>query len=174
MSGRINTYSPIDVVVIIQQKATGVVHQVSGFADDSQINIERGQDTWKKYVGVDNDTTRTYSADESGMATLSLAQTSSSNDVLYNLYNYDKNTRNGQGLFSVTIKDASGRSIMFAKSAWIGVVPNQQFGADVNTRDWVIHCASMVDIIGGNGLFTAGDASNIEKLGGTVASEWIQ
>jgi len=172
MSGRINTLSPRDVVVVINHSLIGA-YEVSGFAEDSNINIERGAETWTKYVGIDNDTTRVYHADESGMITVSLAQSSGSNDVLYALYNYDRKTRNGQGLFTVTVKDSSGRSITHANSAWIAVVPNQQSGAEVNTRDWVINCAAMLNQLGGNGLLSADEVTAIEALGGNVASEWI-
>ena len=172
-STRTSTYSPIDVTVVISQESTGLVHICSGFAEDSHINVEREMDTYQHYTGVDNTATRIYSANTSGKVTLSLQQSSASNDVLSALYNYDKQYRGtNKGLFTLTVKDGSGRSIMFAQEAYVGVVPNQQFGSGMNTRDWVLHCTQMDNAIGGNSLVSPEDAANIDLLGGNLATEW--
>lgn len=169
---RTSTLSPIDVTVVISQQSTGVVHIVSGYMEDSHINIERSKDTYTSYTGVDNVTTRIHSADTSAKVTLSLQQSSASNDVLSQLYVNDKNSRNSSGLFAVTIKDGSGRSVYFSQESWIGVVPNSQFGSGMNGREWVIHSARMDSNIGGNSLVSVEDASVIDKLGGNLSAEW--
>ena len=38
-STRTSTYSPIDVSVVISHPATGMIHTIAGYADDSFINI---------------------------------------------------------------------------------------------------------------------------------------
>lgn len=172
-STRTSTYSPIDVSVVLAHQASGMVHIVSGFAEDSFVNIERAKDTYDHYTGVDNTATRIYSANTSGKVTLGLQQSSASNDVLTALYNYDKQYRGtSKGLFSITVKDGSGRSIMFAQEAYVGIVPNQQFGSGMNTREWVINCTQMGDTIGGNSLVSPEDAANVDQLGGNLANEW--
>ena len=172
-STRTSTYSPIDVTVVISQESSGLYHVISGFAEDSHVNIEREKETYQHYTGVDNTATRIYSANTSGKVTCSLQQSSASNDVLSALYNYDKQYRGtSKGLFSVTVKDGSGRSIMFAQEAYVGVVPNQQYGSGMNTRDWVLHCTQMDDMIGGNSLVSPEDSAAIDKVGGNLADEW--
>lgn len=171
-TNRTSTLSPSDVTVVISQESTGIVHIISGYAEDSHINIERAVDTYDSYTGVDNVTTRIHKANTSAKVTLGLTQTSASNDVLSQMYINDKNSRNNKGLFSITVKDGSGRSVYFAQEAWIGVVPNSQFGVGMNTREWVIHCARMDSFIGGNSIVSPEDASVIDKLGGTLANEW--
>ena len=170
-TSRVATLSPIDVTVVISQ--SGFTHVVSGYAEDSNIMVERGSDNFEKHVGVDNKTSRIYKADKSGMITLSLAQTSVSNDVLDLLQRNDAAARNSSGLFSITVKDASGRSVYHSLEAWVGKVPNSAFGSSMQMREWVIQAAEMTSFIGGNGKVSAEDVATIEALGGTVASDWI-
>lgn len=170
-TSRVATLSPIDVTVVISQ--SGFTHVVSGYAEDSNIMVERGSDNFEKHVGVDNKTSRIYKADKSGMITLSLAQTSVSNDVLDLLQRNDAAARNSSGLFSVTVKDGSGRSVYHSLEAWVGKVPNSAFGSSMQMREWVIQAAEMTSFIGGNGKVSAEDVATIEALGGTVAADWV-
>ena len=170
-TSRVATLSPIDVTVVISQ--AGFTHVVSGYAEDSNIMVERGSDNFEKHVGVDNKTSRIYKADKSGMITLSLAQTSVSNDVLDLLQRNDAAARNSSGLFSVTVKDGSGRSVYHSLEAWVGKVPNSAFGSSMQMREWVIQAAEMTSFIGGNGKVSAEDVATIEALGGTVAADWV-
>lgn len=170
-TSRVATLSPTDVTVVISQK--GFTHIVSGYSEDSNITVERGSDSYEKHVGIDNKTSRVYKSDKSGMITLSLAQTSVSNDVLDLLQRNDAAARNSSGLFSVIVKDGSGRSVYSALEAWISKVPNSAFGSSMQMREWVIQAAEMTSIIGGNGKVSAEDVATIEALGGTVAADWI-
>lgn len=171
-SFRTPTLSPIDVTVVISQESTGLVHVLSGFAEDSHIDVERAVDTFDSYTGIDNVTTRIFKANTMAKVTVSLQQTSASNDVLSQLYINDKNSRNSSGLFTLTVKDGSGRSIYFAQEAWVGVVPNSKFGSGMNTREWVLQCARMDSFIGGNAKISADDRAAITTLGGTVPTDW--
>lgn len=170
-TSRVATLSPIDVTVVISQ--SGFTHVVSGYMEDSNITVERGSDSYEKHTGIDNKTSRIYKADKSGMITLSLAQTSVSNDVLDLLQRNDAAARNSSGLFSITVKDASGRSVYHSLEAWVGKVPNSAFGSGMQGREWQIQAAEMTSIIGGNGKVSAEDVATIEALGGTVAADWL-
>jgi len=172
-SNRLSTYSPVDVTTVIYHPATGITHTIGGYTDNSIVNIERGKETYTHYNGVDDTSSRVYSADTSAKLTISLQQTSASNDVLYHIYNYDRIYRGSNaGVFHVTTKDGSGRSVLHTTEAYIGVVPNQQFGDSINSREWVIHCTRCEDVLGGNGPISTQDAAAIEKLGGVVPAEW--
>lgn len=170
-TSRVATLSPIDVTVVISQ--AGFTHVVSGYMEDSNITVERGSDSYEKHTGIDNKTSRIYKADKSGMVTLSLAQTSVSNDVLDLLQRNDAAARNSSGLFSITVKDASGRSVYHSLEAWVGKVPNSAFGSGMQGREWQIQAAEMTSFIGGNGKVSAEDVATIEALGGTVAADWV-
>lgn len=171
-STRTSTYSPSDVNVVISQESTGLIHAIAGYAEDSHINVERDSETYEHVTGVDNIATRVYKANTSGKVTVSLGQGSASNDILTMLYLNDKASKNSDGLFTLTVKDGSGRSVAFAQEAYIGVVPNSQYGNSLNNRDWVFHCTQMDDIIGGNSLISPEDVAAIQLLGGVVPSEW--
>lgn len=171
-STRTSTYSPSDVNVVISQESSGLVHVIAGYADDSHINVERDSETYEHVTGVDNIATRVYKANTSGKVTVSLGQGSASNDILTMLYLNDKASKNSDGLFTLTVKDGSGRSVAFAQESYIGVVPNSQYGNSLNNRDWVFNCTQMDDIVGGNGLISAEDVAAITLLGGVVPAEW--
>ena len=172
-SNRTTTLSPQDVVIVIQHKASGMVHTVGGYAEDSNISIEMNADkTYNKHVSVDNVHSRIYNADTSGSITVSLAQTSASNDVLTWLYKYDVASRNGDGLFTLLIRDGSGRSFYFSDEAWISDLPDAQFGNGMNNRDWMFDTSRMDTVHGGNGKISPEDVAAIELLGGNVPAEW--
>lgn len=169
---RLATFAPNDVTIIITQTSTGIAHIVSGFSEDSIVNIERMAETYTLYTGADNTGTRVYNANKSATLTLSLQQTSVSNDVFSLLYQNDG--RNSEGLFSIQVKDNSGRSNYFSDDAYIGVVPNAQISNSMQTRDWVIHAFNLDSFHGGNAVVSPEDQATIEALGGTLAPKWIQ
>ena len=168
---RLATYAPNDVVVIITQASTGLSHIVGQYSEDAIVTVDRNADTFTLYTGADNTNTRIYNANTSGTITLTLQQTSTSNDMLFSLYEQDRQSRNG--LFSIYVSDKSGRSGYFAEEAYIGVVPSSSFSNSMNTRDWVIHAPNLVSEIGGNNPVSAEDALGLEQLGRPVASKWL-
>lgn len=168
------SYSPLDVVAIITQESTGVSHRVVGFAEDSFINVERDSGTWTHGTGVDNFATRTYMANTSGKLTLSLMQGSPSNDVLTAFYLRDAATRNNSGIFSIIVKDGSGRSVYSSSQAYIGTVPNSPFGKDAGNREWVINCTAVDTFIGGNGLINPEDVDTLASLDVNVDPAWVR
>jgi len=170
---RLATFAPNDVTVVITQRSSGIAHIVSGYSEDSIVNIERTAETFTMYTGADNTSTRIYNANKSATVTLSLQQTSSSNDILSLLYANDSNSRNSSGLFSLQISDSSGRSRYFSDDAYVGVVPNSQFGNSMQVRDWVLHAHNLDTYIGGNAILSPEDQDTIATLGGVVDGKWL-
>lgn len=170
---RLATFSPNDVTVVITQRSSGIAHIVSGYSEDSIVNIERNAETFTMYTGADNTSTRIYNANKSAVVTLSLQQTSASNDILSLLYQNDSATRNSSGLFSLQISDASGRSRYFSDDAYVGVVPNSAFGNTMQTRDWMLHAHNLDTYIGGNAVLSPEDQDVITTLGGSIDAKWI-
>jgi len=165
-----STFSPQDVTIVISQGAFS--HIVSGFSEDSIVSVERNSDTYSLYTGADDTNTRIYQANTSAMVTLPLQQTSNSNDVLSQLYANDKASRDSSGLFSLTVKDNSGRSVFFAEEAFIAVVPNASYGNTMQLREWQIQAVRLDATFGGNAKFTPEDADSFEQLGGVVEDKW--
>ena len=165
-----STFSPQDVTVVISQGTFS--HIVSGFSEDSIVTVERNSDTYSLYTGADDTNSRIYQADTSAMIMLPLQQTSNSNDILSQLYLNDKANRDSSGLFAITIKDNSGRSLFFAEEAFISVVPDASFGNTMQLREWSIQAVRLDATFGGNANFTPEDAESFEQLGGVVEDKW--
>lgn len=170
---RLATFAPNDVNVVITQRSTGIAHIVSGFTEDSIVNIERSAETFTLYTGADNTSTRIYNANKSASITVSLQQTSASNDIFSLLYANDAASRNSSGLFSIQISDASGRSQYFSDDAYIGIVPNSAFGNTMQAREWIIQAHNLDTYIGGNAVLSPEDQDAITVLGGIVNQKWI-
>ncbi len=138
----VRTYDPKQVVVLIG----GV--PVGGFADGTFLNVTRTADTFTKHVGADGNTSRTKSSDRSGEMTITLAQTSPSNDVLSGFALADELSNNG--IVPILIKDLSGRTALVSAFGWIRKMPDVEFGKEVADRAWVFDLADIETFIGGN------------------------
>lgn len=165
-----STYSPEDISIVITQGQFS--HTLSGFAEDSIVNIVRNSPTYELYTGADDTNTRIQKANTSATITISLAQSSNSNDILSELYLRDKALKNSDGMFELLIKDNSGRSVVAGREAYVAVVPDAAFSNSMNTREWEIHLVRSENYIGGNARFDAADAAAIESLGGTIETRW--
>ena len=172
MAERLSTYSPNQVSVVITHEATGIAHIVTGFSEDSIVSIERNAETFTLYRGADDTKTRIYNSDSSATIMIPLQQTSNSNDILTDLYEFDRATLNSTGLFSIQIKDLTGRSTYFAAEAYIAIVPNSAFSNSMELREWSIHASSLDTYIGGNSRFSQDDANAVGALGGSIAPQW--
>jgi hypothetical protein len=136
------TYDPASVVCTIG----GV--PISGFSEGTFIEIDRDEPTWNKVVGADGLVTRGKTNNFSGTLTLTLKQSSPSNDVLSGFMAVDEATNTG--VFPMLIKDLSGNSIYFSESSWVTQYANSTFGKDISDRQWIISCAQLDAFVGSN------------------------
>ena len=121
---------------------------ITGFADDSKVSVERTDDAFTMTSGVDGDATRSKSNNKTGSITITLKQTSDSNDFLSSLADADELANNG--VVPVIIKDNGGRTLYTAAEAWIRKRPVGEFGREAGDREWVLDCAALIMITGGN------------------------
>ena len=138
----VETYSPKKVSVIF-----GAVI-VTGFAEGTFINIERNKDAFTLATGADGEVSRIHSPDKSGKVTITLQQTSDSNDLLSVLAIADENTLQGQ--VPLLVKDGNGRTLVAAANAWIDKLAPSGFGDEMSTREWIVSCAELEIFVGGN------------------------
>src|SRR5574338_962502 len=124
------TYRPSDVTVTVAG-----IHTVTGYAEDTFINIVNNTRPVQTQRSMDGVIERLYTPHEGYTVTLTLAQSSLSNNVLGTIANIDAATRMGK--FPLTIKDTSGQTTFFAIDAWIDRTPDVSFGQDMATRAWV-------------------------------------
>lgn len=136
------TYSPKRVSVSFR----GVL--LTGFAPDTFITAERNEDAFTLEVGSDGEASRTASANQSGTVTLTLMQTSASNDALSAAALQDETNQSGTG--ALMIKDASGRTVVLAAEAWIRRRAAAEFGSEQSTREWVFETGNLEIFNGGN------------------------
>lgn len=170
-SDLLGTYSPEALMIVINHPLMGS-HVINGTADGSFITITREVPASGLYVGSDLTAARVVRGNRASTISVSLHQASESNDVLALLLEYDQQVRSNAGLFSVTIKDASGRSEWHSPQAFIAQEPDRSFGTEIETREWSIQCVSLKGLIGGNAQITPSTTAAIESLGGTVADQW--
>lgn len=171
MADLLNIYSPNDVTVSIT-RSDGLAHVVGGFTEDAMVSIEPAAEAYTMYTSADNKSTLLYHANTSATVTLSLNQTSSSNDVLSQLYEEFRLTKSPTKLFTVAIKDNNGRSMYVSAQSFIGKRPTAAFANSMQNREWTILCAAMEQTAGGNAKFSPADAATVELLGGTVEQRW--
>jgi hypothetical protein len=129
------TYDPGRVVLSFKGR------NIVGFMDGTFVSAEREEDSWTKYVGSTGDTTRVRNRNMSGMVTITLHQSSPSNDDLYTFLAADE--RDGSGSGPLLVKDLGGRTIVQAEIAWIRKPPSVDFGDEVTGREWVFDCSEI-------------------------------
>lgn len=171
MSDILASYSPEDVVIILSNGQFS--HTVNGTADGTFVNITRLIPGSEPYSGADVTHARVVRANLGATITFSLAQTSESNDILSQLLKNDSITRDNTWLFSVLIKDNTGRSRYFSRQCYIGGHPDTTFSTSIENRDWMVHCTKLEQNLGGNAELTSSASGEIGALGGEVEERWV-
>ena len=139
----VRTYDPKAVICSIG----GV--PMSGYPDGTFIEISRDDVAFTKVVGADGTTTRVKSNNTGGTLTVTLKQSSPSNDVLSAFAQADE--RANLGVVPILIKDLSGNSISFSATGWVQKLPDQIFANEINNRVWVFDLADVDIFVGSNG-----------------------
>jgi hypothetical protein len=136
------SFNPKDLSIVVGAKA------ISGFADGTFVMIEMDEDAYSKVTGADGEVARAKSNNYSGKITLTLMQSSDSNDFLSALAIADRQT--GTGVVPVTVRDAKGTTIVFAESAWVMRMPSTEFSKEIGNREWVLDCSQIEMYVGGH------------------------
>ncbi len=136
------TYDPKKVTLILGAKI------ISGFGDGTMITAERNEQAYMLKVGSSGEGTRAKNANKSGKVTVTLMQSSPSNDDISAIAAADELT--GAGVVPLLLKDASGRTIISALSSWVQKYSNSEFAKEVTTRQWVIETDELLVFVGGN------------------------
>lgn len=136
----LKVYDPDQISIIIGG------HSVRGFADGQFLNIVGNADLFSDAVGSDgDDITRTKNNDQRATITLSLMQTSDSNDVLDAIANSDQIAPNGAGVFDILIRDrGTGRAMYKADGGWINKQPDAAYDRTPQPRAWTIRVAKLI------------------------------
>lgn len=130
MANEVKTYSPDQVKVIVGVAA------LSGFADGTFVDIEPLGDGVTSEAGADGEVARAMSLDPRHTITVTLQQTSRSNDVLSALHTADK-ISGGNGTVPVAVTDLRGTTI-FGGTGWVVKKAKATFSKGLEAREWTI------------------------------------
>lgn len=136
------TYDPKNVSVIVGGSI------MTGFADGTFVEVERNENAFNLKIGVDGEGTRAKSNNKSGKVTITLMQSSPSNDTLSGFTAADE--LSNTGAVPVLVKDNSGRTICTALTAWVQKYANASFAKEVTTRKWVLETDDIEMFVAGN------------------------
>ena len=138
------TYDPSQVNLYI----SGIL--VTGYAEDTFIEIKRNEPLYKAKYGVRGDCTRTRNPNKSGTITFHLLQSSTANEKLSALVAADEIAGAGTIVFPVMVKDSSGTSITSSPESWLVGYPDEVYAKETKDRTWIIECANLLKFVGGN------------------------
>lgn len=142
---RVKTYDPKKVTIVMGP------YIITGYAEDTFVNIESNGDGITAVVGCDQEIVRSIAPDSIlRTITLTLLQSSSSNDDLTALLNMDNQL--GAGIVPLAIKDLTGTTLMLADQAWVAKKPNVQRGKTAGSVEWTIYAVVAEEsfIVGGH------------------------
>lgn len=142
----LKTYDPKKVVL-----AVGGV-PIGGYADGTFISMERTNDAYMVQSGADGEVSRAKSNDRTGQLTITLAQTSDSNDVLSVIAQLDE--RANAGVVPIILKEIGGNTVVFSGTGWVRKMPVVEYAKEISNREWILDLAESEVFIGGTvGIF---------------------
>lgn len=141
---KLKVYDPSEVLVQF-----GAI-TVEGYADGTFVVIEDDEDAYSMQVGTDGEAVRSKSNNRGATITITLLQSSSSNDLLSAQHNLDRLSSGGKGIAPLLIKDNNGLAIYTAETAWIQKRPSAEFAREATSREWVLRTNNLIPIDAGN------------------------
>jgi len=138
----VHTFDPANVIVSIGGTP------MSGFADGTFVIVSRDEDIFSKISGADGEVSRAKSNNRSGSLTLTLMQTSMSNDVLSAIAVLDEISN--AGIVPVLVKEIGTSTILMAGEGWVKKMPDAAYSKNVENREWVLDLATVNMFEGGN------------------------
>ena len=167
---QIGNYSPEAVTMIISKGA--FVHRVTGFMDGTFISATRLVAASEPYIGADLTGGRVKRKNRSANVTVSLHQYSASNKVLQDLQRADEEDDGSEWVFSCTIKDASGQSLLFSNQTIVATTPDTTYSTTTETRDWTFFMFNADNYVGGNTELNEAEQAAVTAVGGVTEDRW--
>lgn len=138
----VRTYDPSKIIITL-----GPII-VSGYADGTFVSIERNGPLFEKVRGADGAVDRVNKNATDFTVTITLKQTSPTNNAFSALVLADLTTNSGA--LPLMIKDTNGTSLFAAAQAWIATEATAEESSDLSTREWVIETGPAANLIGSN------------------------
>jgi hypothetical protein len=131
----VSTYDPKKVIL------TFGATPISDYGEDSMIEVSRSSERFTRKEGADGAVVRSKKATDCHDVTITLLQTSLSNNVLSIQAAIDKET--GTGMLPLTITDVNSGAVKMWPQAWVEMPQSETFAADVGERQWVFHTGNI-------------------------------
>ena len=139
----VRTYDPTKIVV-----TWGPIIFLA-FAAGTFLNITRKKgDIFESSTGADGSVDRINKQARDFSITMTLKQTSLTNDLLSAAMIIDMDFNTGK--FPFVVKDLNGTSTFFAAQAWIAKDPDDEDGDALGNREWRFDTGPATKITGGN------------------------
>lgn len=123
------TYSPDEVKLQVEK------YLCAGW---ERITIKRSGPMYKFIKGIRNKHTRVRDSDTSAVITISVIQTSQTNEVFSEILRQDYVEQTGR--FNLLLKDLSGNSLFSSSEAYLSGFPSVTYEDDITFNEWEIIC----------------------------------
>lgn len=121
----------------------------TGFAEGVFLNITRSKgNLFDKSTGADGTVDRVNKNAKDFTITVTLKQTSLTNDALSALMLADVNFNTGK--FPFVVKDLNGTETFFSAYAWISKDPDDEYSDALGNRAWIFDTGVATKFTGGN------------------------
>ena len=124
--------------------------KMEGFSESTMAKFEFVSESMSDVVGVDGEVSRSPNMDRRATLTVSLMQTSPTNDLLSVIYRAGRAGVNGGDVAAARIEDSNGRLVIAAPEAWIMDTPKPTWGKTASEYEWVIRLANCEAFFGGH------------------------
>jgi hypothetical protein len=125
----VTTYDPQKVIITFGGTP------LSGYAEGTFVEVAQASKLYTRKVGADGKVVRSKSANNCHDVTLTLLQSSLSNNYLSTQNQIDRAT--GHNTLPLTITDLNGATLLFWPQAWVEEPDSWGYGAEVTDRAWV-------------------------------------
>ncbi len=138
----VRSYDPKEIIM------TWGVDIVTGFAEGTFVTIARNGDLFEKSRGADGTVDRVNKNAQDFSVTITIKQTSISNDVFSAQMEADLllNT----GMLPLTVKDLNGTTLFFAAQAWVAKDPDDAYSDSLENREWRLDTGPAAKFTGGS------------------------
>lgn len=140
---QVRTYDPKQIIITVGP------YTITGFAEDTFLSIEPDGDGTTAVAGADGEVGRALSHNPLHTVTLTLLQTSPSNDFLSDMLARDR-ASGGRGIFPLYVRDLRGTTQFAASQAWVMNTPTIERGSEIGDQEWEIQAVSTDSFVGGN------------------------
>lgn len=137
----LQTYDPKKVI------ATFGGSEIIGFAEGTFITVERAEDSFSVQTGSDGETLRVRNRNRAGTITLTLMQSSPSNDILSAAWILDENA--GKGVAPFGLAEKGGTTSVVAPNTWVQKPATVEYGKEASSREWVLSSDKIDMVVGG-------------------------